>query len=324
MSKYQFLYLSEEDILSLDIKWGEIFNVVEKALIEKGYGTVENPPKPGVHSKENSFIHAMPAYLEQMKAIGIKWAAGYPSNREKGLPTVTGLEIINSVETGLPLAVMNATWLTNMRTGAVSALSANHLAKKDSKVIGLIGAGVQGRIQMKALDQLIDDLELIKVYDVYESSSLSFKEEIENELDINVEIADSQEEAARNSDIVMTAVPKPKKPIIKFEWLKEGALCMPLESSRAWENETLFGADKFINDDLEQAKLYQTQGAFNEGIPDLYAETGEVIAGIKDGRENDKERIMVMNIGLASVDVAFGQYIYNKAIEKGIGKTLSL
>lgn len=324
MEKLEFLYLSEEEIIGLNISWEEIFQCIESALKEHGEKTVENPPKPGVHSLSNSFIHAMPAYLEQMNAIGIKWVSGYPTNREKNLPSIIGLKIINSPETGAPLAIMNATWTTNVRTAAVSAVTAKYCARKDSEVVGIIGAGVQGRINIVALKKTLPQLKKCKVYDIYPAASESFKEEISKQLDIEIEIVNSAEDAARESDIVITATQKLPEPIVKFEWLKDGVLGLPLESSRAWTNEALFGVDKFINDDLGQAKLYESQGAFTGGIPKLHAETGEVIAGVKPGRENDTEKIIAMNIGLACEDISFGNYIYKIAKERGIGTTLQL
>src|SRR5699024_543182 len=176
----------------------------------------------------------MPSYLSEMQSIGIKWVSGYPSNRKKGLPTILGLQIMNSVETGLPIAIMNATWLTNARTGAVSADSAQRLAKKDSEVSGLIGAGMQARFQIRALKKAIPNLKTVKVFDIFEKASQAFKKEIESELSIEVSIAEGFKEAVIGSDIVITAVPKIDNPIVKIEWLKPGVLCIPLESSRAW------------------------------------------------------------------------------------------
>lgn len=324
MEKVKFLYLSEENILSLNIEWSEIFVSIEKALIEHGNKTVENPPKPGVHRFNNSFIHAMPAYLKDMNSIGIKWVAGYPTNREKNIPVITGLQIINDADTGLPLCIMNATWSTMVRTAAVSAISALRCAKEDSKVIGIIGAGVQGKINAIALKEALPQIEKIKVYDIFSAASESFKNEISSKLDVEIEITATPEDTVKDADIVITATQKLPEPIVKFEWLKDGVLGLPLESSRAWTNEALFGVDKFINDDLEQAKLYQSQGAFTGGIPKLHAETGEVIAGVKSGRENSSEKIIVMNIGMGCEDIALGQYIYEKAKDMGIGTTLEL
>ena len=324
MEKLEMLYLSQADVEGLEISWGEIFDRVEAALTEHGEKTVENPPKPGVHSLSNSFIHAMPAYLEQMQAIGLKWVSGYPTNREKGLPAIIGLQIINSAETGQPLAVMDATWSTTVRTAAVSAVTAKRCAREDSEVVGIIGAGVQGKINIIALKEIMPQLKKVKVFDIFPAAQEAFKKEISLKMDIEIELVESAEMAVRNSDIVITATQKLPEPIVKFEWLKDGVLGLPLESSRAWTNEALFGVDKFINDDLGQAKLYQSQGAFTGGIPTLHAETGEVIAGVKPGRENAQEKIIAMNIGLACEDISLGTYIYKKAQEKGVGTVLPL
>ena len=117
-------YLSRQDVESLAIPMAEIIQAVEDALREKGEGTAEMPPKPGVHPREDAFIHAMPAYLEGMKAAGLKWVSGFPQNLERGLPYISGLFVLNDVETGLPLSVMDCTWITGVRTGAASAVAA--------------------------------------------------------------------------------------------------------------------------------------------------------------------------------------------------------
>ena len=324
MGKYNFLYLSEADICSLNIQWPEIFHCMELALSEHGNKTVENPPKPGVHRYSDSFMHAMPAYLKTMNAIGVKWVAGYPSNREKGIPVTTGLQIINDADTGLPLAVMDATWSTMMRTAAVTCISALRCASADARILGIIGAGVQGKTNAIALKEALPQISEVLLYDIFPEAALHAQEQLSSQLGIPVRTAQTPEEAARQSDILITATQKLTQPIVRLEWLKEGVLCLPLESSRAWYNDVLFGVDKFINDDLEQARLYQRQGAFTGGIPDYYAETGEIIAGLKPGRENPLERIMVMNIGLGCEDIAFGKYIYEKAVKMGKGTRLEL
>lgn len=325
MEKIKFRYLSEKDLLDLDIKWDEIFDCVKTALREHGQKTVENPPKPGVHSRNDSFIHAMPAYLSQMDAIGIKWVSGYPSNRAKNLPVINGLQIINSPETGLPLAVMNATWTTTVRTAAVSAVTAKYCAKKQSKVLAIIGAGVQGKINAISLKQIMPNLEICKVYDKFADASIAFKEEVSKKANYNtIEIVDNAKDAVKDADIVLTATQDLKEPIVKLEWLKDGVLGLPLESSKAWCDEALFGVDKFVCDDIKQAQYYKTQGDFSGGIPSLYAETGEIVGECKEGRINDMEKIIVVNMGMACEDVVFGTYIYNKAEKMKIGTILEL
>ena len=111
-------YLSRNDVESLALPMKEIIEAVEAAFREKGEGTAEMPPKPGVHPLEDAFIHAMPAFLGGMGAAGMKWVSGFPQNPDRGLPYISGLFVLNDVETGLPLSVMDCTWITGARTGA--------------------------------------------------------------------------------------------------------------------------------------------------------------------------------------------------------------
>ena len=319
---HQILYLSEADVLKLQLPWPDIFRAVETALVEHGNKTVENPPKPGVHKFSNSFIHAMPAYLKEADIMGIKWVAGYPSNREKGLQVTTGLQILNDPDTGFPLCIMNATWTTMVRTAAVTAVSAPKCARADSEVMGIVGAGIQGTVNAEVLCLTIPSIKKIKVYDIYPAASQRFRDVISEKTGVDIEIVSSAEEAVVGSDIVVTATQKLPEPFLKKEWLKRGYLGIPLDVSRAWTIDALFDADKFINDDLAQARLYQADGAFPAGIPALYCHTGELLNGAYPGRTNDQESIILMNIGLGIYDISLGYQIYEKAKAAGIGTWL--
>ncbi len=114
----ELLYLSRKDVEDLGITMKEVLQVVDHGFRLKGLGKTEMPPKPGIHPRTNAFIHAMPAYVKEVEAAGLKWVSGYPANVEKGLPYITGLPILNDPETGIPIAVMDSAWITAMRTGA--------------------------------------------------------------------------------------------------------------------------------------------------------------------------------------------------------------
>jgi len=162
----EFLYLSHADVEAVGLTMAKIIDSLETAFREKGHGNTEMPPKPGVHPGGNdNFIHAMPAYIPALESAGVKWVSGFPGNSQKGLPYITGLLIYNDVNTGIPLAVMDCVWITGMRTGAATALSAKHLARPDASVVGVLGCGVQGRTNVEALNVLFP-LKTIKAFDV--------------------------------------------------------------------------------------------------------------------------------------------------------------
>ena len=151
MPENQILYLSKADIEAVNLPMKTIIELLEKAFVDKGHGKVQIPPKPGVHTMPDAFIHAMPAYIPSMRSAGIKWVSGYPENFKRDLPYVTGLLILNDVETGIPYAIMDCTWITAKRTGAASALAAKYLARPQSEVAGILACGVQGRTNLEAL-----------------------------------------------------------------------------------------------------------------------------------------------------------------------------
>ena len=116
----EMLYLARADVESVALDVGSMIGLLETAFGEKGNGRVEMPPKPGIHTQPDAFLHAMPAYIPALHAAGIKWVGGYPANQGRGLPYISGLLILNDDQTGLPLAVMDCTWITAWRTGAGS------------------------------------------------------------------------------------------------------------------------------------------------------------------------------------------------------------
>src|SRR5512136_2801361 len=148
------LYLSRKDVEMIGLPMREIIDALDAMFKEKGAGRTEMPPKPGIHTRPDAFIHAMPAYIPSLKSAGIKWVSGYPGNQERGLPYITGLLILNDVETGIPYAVMDCAWITAYRTGAATALAAKYLARPESKTAGILACGVQGRTNLEALKVL--------------------------------------------------------------------------------------------------------------------------------------------------------------------------
>ena len=145
------LYLSRRDVEAVQLPMQEIIEALDEMFKEKGLGKVEMPPKPGIHTQPDAFIHAMPAYIPRLQAAGIKWVSGYPANQAKGLPYISGLLILNDPETGMPLAIMDCTWITAKRTGAATAIAAKYLARPDSSSVGIVACGVQGRSNLEAL-----------------------------------------------------------------------------------------------------------------------------------------------------------------------------
>ena len=324
MDQIEMIYLSQRDVLEMRVTMPEVINLVEKGLHEHGKGWVENPPKPGIHASPDSFIHAMPAYFKNLAMGGIKWVSGYPANREIGLPQIIGLIILNDMKTGAPVCIMDGTWITAARTAAVSAVTAKYCARKDSKVVGLIGTGVQGRQNLIALKLVLPKFSKARVFDINHEAVIRFRDELAPQTGIDITLCESVEDVAKGSDVIVTATQRLEKPLIKNEWFGPGCLGMGLEASRAWYGDAILNADKFVTDDWEQTKHFKSHGAFPDGLPKLYAELGKIVAGEKLGREEERERILAINIGLALNDIIVANHIYEMAKKKNINKKLVL
>jgi ornithine cyclodeaminase/alanine dehydrogenase len=325
MPENKLLYLSQADVVAVGISMSEIIAALETAFRAKGEGRTEMPPKPGVHpGGGDNFIHAMPAYIQDLKSAGVKWVSGYPENYKRGLPYITGLLIYNDVENGLPLAVMDCVWITAKRTGAASAVAARRLARPESSVMGMLGCGVQGQSHAEAFTETFP-LKKILAYDKDPESARRYAAAMTRQLKVEVVAVKTPREAVSGCDIVATAGPILKVPhaTIQAGWLDEGAFASLVDYDSYWSREALAQAAKFCTDDIPQLKLYQSMGYF-QNIPPIHADLGELVTGKKKGRENPRERTMTANLGLAIDDMAVAPLIFARAKEKGIGTWLPL
>ena len=320
----RLLYLSRQDVEAVGLTMAEVIEAVESMFHEKGEGRVEMPPKPGIHTQPDAFIHAMPAYIPAFHSAGIKWVSGYPGNQQKGLPYITGLLILNDPETGIPLSVMDCTWITAMRTGAASAVAAKYLARPDAQTLGVLGCGVQGRSNLQALREVLP-LRRVYAYDTHADTLKRYVREMAERFGLEVIPVGEPRQAVIGCDVVVTAGPilKHPTPAIEAGWLREGGLACPVDFDSYWQSGALGQIEKFCTDDVAQLEHYRDIGYF-QAIPPVYADLGEIVSGRKPGRQHPGERIMAMNLGLALEDMAVAPLVYQRALDRGIGEWLSL
>lgn len=325
MSDQELLYLSNADVVATDVGMPEILEALEKAFQEHGEGRAEMPPKPGIHpGGGDNFIHAMPAYIPALDSAGVKWVSGFPGNQSLGLPYINGLLVLNDPATGMPLSVMDCVWITGARTGAATALSAKYLARSDSSVLGILGCGVQARTNLEGL-QAAFPLERVMAYDIHTELAETYALEMATRFGIEAVAVATPEEAVKGCDVVVTAGPILKTPhaTIQAGWLDEGAFASLVDFDSYWHADAIGEVDKFCTDDTPQLCFYQEQGYF-QAIPPVHADLGELVTGMKPGREDPAERTMTANLGLALDDMAVAPLIYEKAMREGIGVRLSL
>lgn len=325
MSESRILYLCRADVKAVGLSMAEIVDALGVAFREKGEGRVEMPPKPGIHPGEgDNFIHAMLAYIPSLKSSGVKWVSGFPENHKRGLPYINGLLILNDVETGVPISVMDCAWITAMRTGAATAVAARHLARPESAIVGVLGCGVQGRTNVEALNVLFP-LARVMAYDVNAEAAGTYAKEMRERFHLEVTVVNTPKEAVSGCDIVVTAGPILKEPhrTIQAGWLDQGAFASLVDYDSYWHPDAMKEAAKFCTDDVSQLRHYQGVGYFQE-IPTVYADLGDLATGKKPGRETQEERTMTANLGIAMDDMATAPLIYQRAIEMGIGTWLPL
>lgn len=305
------LILTEEEVEKL-ITMDEAIDSVEKAFELYALGKAEMPPKVYLEFEKGD-LRAMPAHL--MGYAGIKWVNSHPGNPEKGLPTVMALMILNDPETGFPLAVMDATFLTSLRTGAAGGVAAKYLARRDSEVVGFVGCGKQAYYQFEAIRRLFD-IKKVRGYDIREGAATRFVEHCRR-AGVDAEVAELPKTCS--CDILVTTTPS-KKPVVKAEWVNEGthinAIGADAAGKQELEVEILLRA-KVVVDDVEQAVHGgEINVAISQGYmrpENIHATLGEIVAGIKPGRENDAEITVFDSTGLAIQDIAVGKVVFENA-----------
>ncbi len=311
------LILTERDIKGI-LTMKEVMDAVERAFELHAKGRTQMPAKIYLNFEKGD-LRAMPAYLDGK--AGIKWVNSHPENPKIGLPTVMAILIYNDPDTGFPLAIMDGTYITNLRTGAASGIASKYLARKDSRVFGFVGCGKQAYTQFLAFREVFD-VEFVKAYDISDVNAKRFVEFCKR-FDVEAAVCDVRD--ACNCDVLTTSTPS-RKPIVMREWIRNGthinAIGADAKGKQELDERILLEA-KIVVDDIEQAiHGGEINVAISKGIlkpSDVYASLGEVIAGIKKGREHENEITVFDSTGLAIQDIATADVVFKKAVEMGLG-----
>lgn len=314
------LFLRESEIKRL-LTMDEALEVVEKAYRLYGEGKTAMPPKLYLELPEyQGDFRAMPCWIGG--AAGLKWVSVYSKNLKHNLPTVMATIILNSPDSGRPLAIMDGTYITEMRTGAAGGVAVKYLARKNASVVGIVGAGVQAKTQLLAISRVLPVTE-VKVFDIRRDASYMYVEEMRAKLNVDFYVVDSIDKAV-TADIVVTTTPS-RVPIVRAEHVRPGthinAIGADSPGKQELEAEILLRASKIVVDDLEQAAH---SGEINVAlsqkvisIDNIYGNIGQVVAGVKMGRENDDEITIFDSTGLAILDVACAKMVYEKVKSEG-------
>jgi ornithine cyclodeaminase/alanine dehydrogenase len=321
----QVRYLSSQNIQELMPPMAEVIEIVEEALRHHGAGSTQMPPKIDLSTAPDSFMHAMPAAINPMRAAGMKWVTGFPSNAEKGLPYIHGTLLLNDPDTGCPLGILDATAITAVRTGACTAVTAKYLADPNSEVMTIIGCGVQGRTNIEALLAVFPGTERMLAYDVDPEIQARFADEIMTTFDVASVIPPEPQEACEGAHIIVTSLPivKQPEPVIEPSWLQTGTLCVPLDFDASFSPASFARSDLFVTDDLEQFRRYQSLGYFKD-VAEPAGALGSIVNGQGPTRPEGTPIVMSANLGVGILDVALGTKILERAKTQGIGTELPL
>ena len=300
----------------------EVLKVVEDAFKLKAKGKTIMPPKIYLDLSEyHGDFRAMPAYIDG--SAGMKLVSVYPNNRKYNLPTVMGMIVLCDPNTGYPLAIMDGTYITGMRTGAAGGIAVKYLARKDSSVIGMIGTGRQAEAQLLAISKVLPEIKEVKTFSRPEETSQRFAEKMAAKLNLNIRPVETAE-AAAEADIVVTAT-YATGPVVRKQHIRPGthlnAIGADAQGKQELEPDLLVIA-KIIIDDIEQAShsgeinVPLSQGQLK--VEDIYCTLGEVAAGMKRGRENDEEITIFDSTGLAIQDVVCAKLVYEKTRQREV------
>lgn len=324
--KLEILWLSEDEVKTL-LTIDDAIKAVENAFSDHGLGKAQMPPKSYLYfTRYDGDLRTMPAYLEGMDFAGVKIVNVHEKNPAEGLPTVMAILVLNSPRTGAPLAIMGATYLTSMRTGAAGGIAASRLARPDSRIVGLVGAGVQARTQLMAVSRFFK-IEQVRVADRSLDRAKALAEECRKFLNCDYSPTTEVEEAC-DCDILITTTPS-RVPVVKEAWIRPGTHINAIGADAKGKQElesSLTARSKVVVDDMAQAvhsgevNVPISQGALKpEGI---YGQIGEILVGKIPGRISREEITIFDSTGLAIQDVATGSLVYKRAWDAGLGAKL--
>lgn len=332
MRPVHFTFLNGPDIEALALTDGQIIAAVEAGLRAQGRG--ETVIEPRVHLEPdpafNGHFNVLRGYVAPLGLAGVKIVGDYVDNYKQDLPSEMALLNLFDPTTGMPRAVIDATAITEMRTGAVTAIGARELARPDPKVLGHIGARGTAYWNVRLIDSLFD-LDEIRVHSRRPESRDAFAARLRDELSTPVVVTDDWESCVRGADIVVEAsrLPRPE-PLLRTEWIEPGALVVPYGTMSAVELSLTDIMDKVVVDDWGQCRTgrfgslraHVETGRLSEAT--LHAELAQIVVGDRPGREDPGERWLLWHRGLSVSDIALGAAILERAAEEQRGTTLRL
>jgi len=327
------LLLTDDEVKEL-LSLSEVVEAVESSFKQKGLGRVQMPAKIYLYYKKyGGDLRTMPAFLEDLDISAVKIVNVHPRNPTKnGIPTVMAVIILIDPATGVPIAIMGGTTITDMRTGAAGSVAAKYLARKDSKTIGLVGAGAQARTQLMALLEAYENLEEVRVWSRTEKTKKHFVTEIQQDYGNAIQAVPtaSIQKTVEEADIIVTATPS-RKPLVMNDMVLAGTHINCIGADAVGKEELdpkILKRAKIVVDDWTQAShsgeinIPLSRGIITKN--DIWAEIGEIVAGLKAGRQRQDEITVFTSTGLAVQDAVTARIAYCKALTAKVGRFIKI
>lgn len=326
--KIETVLLSQNEVKSL-VTMKDIVECVDKTFQGLGNGTVINPTKVNLDLGEvapyppyEGFMNAMPAYIGWSDTAGIKWAGGFLGERKKqGLPYITSMIFLIDPRLGHFKAVMDGAFITNMRTGAQTAVALKYMFHKGKKLkLGLYGAGMQGHTQTMAISELFD-IEEVKVYDLSQAAAEKYADDMKDTVKGSIHIAKTPGEAAEGADVCV-CVTQAKDPFFKYDWFKPGMFLFPMGSYQECDDDCILKADRIVVDHIGQTLHRGAMANLGEAgkvtEKNIFGTIGEVAAG-KKKIDDANAKVLCIPIGTGAMDIGVASVVLQRAKEKGLG-----
>jgi len=325
------LILDRKAVESL-VDMREAITAIERVFLEFHEGKAVSPKRLIIDVAEHKgLMYYMPSYLSESESLAIKIVAQYDENLKYGLPTILASILLSDPQNGKPLAMMEGAYLTALRTGAASGVATKYLARRDSKVVGVIGTGVQARTQIWAMTEVLRNIAKVKAYDVSPGRVEGFAKDISQKLGLDVETVETSKQCVENSDLIVVASTS-RVPVLDGNWLTKGTHVNSIGVSgpegRELDDTTVKKAKIVV--DTKEGVLAETGDLIipiKRGIisqENIYAELHEIVGGKKPGRTSDDEVTCWKAVGIAIEDAAVAKLVYDKAKKEGIGKEVEI
>ncbi len=323
MTIKEAIYLTESEVMQC-MTMTEAVALAEKGILAEGEGKADGD-KFYMQIRDEGFIKPFSGYLEGEDLAYVKTYSFYEGNQQKDLPVTDSIVLLFEAATGLLVCHMEANWITALKTGASTAITTKHLARADSKIATIFGAGGQGRTHLLGLAEVFD-FEEVRIVDVIPEAASRYAEEMREQTGLQITTPSSPEEAVRDADIIVT-VTTGSASNVDFSWVKPGAFIAKIGSYQELAPDVLLKVDKLIVDRWKyvsnrnpEVKELVKAGKLSES--DIHAEWPDIIGGRAAGRESDDETILYISLGIWGEYAAILPQVYRRAKGLGLGTKL--